>query len=186
MIDPVLLRENPELVKRSQEARGHSSETVDAALDADRERRAAITAFEELRAAQNAHGKRVAQAPKDEKAALVAEAKELSAQVKQAQQRVTLAEEAAEAALSRIENIVIDGVPAGGEADFVTLRTHGEPRTFDFAPRDHLEIGEILGAIDMERGTKVSGSRFYFLTGIGARLELAIMHLALDRFMKRR
>lgn len=184
MIDPVLLRENPELVKRSQEARGHSSETVDAALDADRERRAAITAFEELRAAQNAHGKRVAQAPKEEKAALVAEAKELSEQVKQAQQRVTVAEEAADAALSRIENIVIDGVPAGGEADFVTLRTHGEPRTFDFTPRDHLEIGEILGAIDMERGTKVSGSRFYFLTGIGARLELAIMNLALDRALQ--
>jgi len=180
----VLLRENPELVKRSQEARGHSSETVDAALDADRERRAAITAFEELRAAQNAHGKRVAQAPKDEKAALVAEAKELSEQVKQAQQRVTVAEEAADAALSRIENIVIEGVPAGGEADFVTLRTHGEPRRFDFTPRDHLEIGEILGAIDMERGTKVSGSRFYFLTGIGARLELAIMNLALDRALQ--
>jgi len=184
VIDPVLLRENPELVKRSQEARGHSSETVDAALDADRERRAAITAFEELRAAQNAHGKRVAQAPKDEKAALVAEAKELSEQVKQAQQRVTVAEEAADAALSRIENIVIEGVPAGGEADFVTLRTHGEPRRFDFTPRDHLEIGEILGAIDMERGTKVSGSRFYFLTGIGARLELAIMNLALDRALQ--
>jgi seryl-tRNA synthetase len=184
VIDPVLLRENPELVKRSQEARGHSSETVDAALDADRERRAAITAFEELRAAQNSHGKRVAQAPKEEKAALVAEAKELSEQVKQAQQRVTVAEEAADAALSRIENIVIDGVPAGGEADFVTLRTYGEPRTFDFTPRDHLEIGEILGAIDMERGTKVSGSRFYFLTGIGARLELAIMNLALDRALQ--
>ncbi|QPE04282.1 serine--tRNA ligase [Microbacterium schleiferi] len=184
MIDPVLLRENPELVKRSQEARGHSSETVDAALDADRERRAAITAFEELRAAQNAHGKRVAQAPKDEKAALVAEAKELSERVKQAQQRVTVAEEAADAALSRIENIVIDGVPAGGEANFVTLRTHGEVPTFDFTPRDHLEIGEILGAIDMERGTKVSGSRFYFLTGIGARLEIAIMNLALDRALQ--
>jgi len=181
VIDPVLLRENPELVKRSQEARGHSSDTVDAALDADRERRAAITAFEELRAAQNAHGKRVAQAPKEEKPALVAEAKELSEQVKQAQQRVTVAEEASDAALSRIENIVIEGVPAGGEADFVTLRTHGEPRSFDFTPRDHLEIGEILGAIDMERGTKVSGSRFYFLTGVGARLELAIMNLALDR-----
>ncbi len=180
----MLLRENPELVKRSQEARGHSSETVDAALDADRERRAAITAFEELRAAQNAHGKRVAQAPKDEKAALVAEAKELSERVKQAQQRVTVAEEAADAALSRIENIVIDGVPAGGEANFVTLRTHGEVPTFDFTPRDHLEIGEILGAIDMERGTKVSGSRFYFLTGIGARLEIAIMNLALDRALQ--
>ncbi|WP_434968702.1 serine--tRNA ligase [Microbacterium sp. bgisy207] len=184
MIDPVLLRENPELVKRSQEARGHSSDTVDAALAADRERRAALTAFEELRAAQNAHGKKVAQAPKDEKAALVAEAKELSEKVKQAQQRVAVAEEAAEEALSRIENIVIDGVPAGGEADFVTLRTHGEPRAFDFTPRDHLEIGEILGAIDVERGTKVSGSRFYFLTGVGARLELAIMNLALDRALQ--
>ena len=156
MIDPVLLRENPELVKRSQEARGHSSETVDAALDADRERRAAITAFEELRAAQNAHGKRVAQAPKDEKAALVAEAKELSAQVKQAQQRVTLAEEAAEAALSRIENIVIDGVPAGGEDDFITLRTHGEPATFDFEPRDHLALGEMLGKMPENVGHQTS------------------------------
>ena len=184
MIDPVLLRENPELVKRSQEARGESPETVDAALAADRDRRAAITAFEELRAAQNAHGKRVAQAPKDEKAGLVAEAKELSEQVKQAQRAVTVAEEAADAAFTKLENIIIDGVPAGGEENFVTLRTHGEPAQFDFEPRDHLELGELLGAIDMERGTKVSGSRFYFLTGIGARLELALMTLALDRALQ--
>ncbi|GAA1700697.1 serine--tRNA ligase [Microbacterium sediminicola] len=181
MIDPALLRDNPELVKRSQAARGHSAETVDAALGADRERRAAITAFEELRAAQNAHGKLVARAPKEDKPALVAAAKELSDQVKQAQQRVSVAEEAADAALSRIENVVIDGVPAGGEDKFVTLRTHGEVPTFDFAPRDHLEIGELLGAIDMERGTKVSGSRFYFLKGVGALLEMAIMNLALQR-----
>ncbi|MGL4255398.1 MAG: serine--tRNA ligase, partial [Microbacterium sp.] len=179
MIDPVLLRENPELVKRSQEARGESSETVDEALAADRDRRAAITAFEELRAAQNAHGKRVAQAPKDEKAALVAEAKALSERVKRAQHAVTAAEEASATALAKIENIVIDGVPAGGEHDFVTLRTHGEVPAFDFEPRDHLALGELLDAIDMERGTKVSGSRFYFLKGIGARLELALMSLAL-------
>ncbi|GAA3032440.1 serine--tRNA ligase [Microbacterium dextranolyticum] len=181
MIDLALLRDNPDLVKRSQEARGESPDTVDAALDADRARRAAITAFEELRAAQNAHGKTVAQAPKDEKAALVAQAKELSDRVKAAQQAVTAAEEAADQALSRIENIVIDGVPAGGEEDFVTLRTHGEPRVFDFEPLDHLAIGEKLGAIDMERGTKVSGARFYFLTGIGARLEYALMSLGLQR-----
>ena len=181
MIDPVLLRENPELVKRSQEARGESPETVDEALAADRARRAAITAFEELRAAQNAHGKKVAQAPKEEKAALVAEAKQLSERVKQAQHAVTAAEEASDAAFGRLENIIIEGVPAGGEADFVTLRTHGEPAQFDFEPRDHLELGELLGAIDMERGTKVSGSRFYFLTGIGARLEYALMSLALQR-----
>lgn len=181
MIDPVVLRENPELVKRSQEARGASPATVDDALAADRARRAAITTFEELRAAQNAHGKRVAQAPKDEKAALVAEAKELSDRVKEAQRAVAVAEEAADAAFAQLENIIIDGVPAGGEDDFVTLRTHGEPARFDFTPRDHLELGELLGAIDMERGTKVSGSRFYFLTGIGARLEYAIMSLALQR-----
>lgn len=184
MIDPVLLRENPELVKRSQEARGESPGLVDEALAADSARRAAITAFEELRAAQNAHGKRVAQAPKDEKAALIAEAKGLSEQVKQAQHAVTVAETDADAVVSRIENVVIEGVPTGGEDDFVTLRTHGEPVAFDFEPRDHLELGELLGAIDMERGTKVSGSRFYFLTGIGARLELALMTLALDRALQ--
>ncbi|WP_344093980.1 serine--tRNA ligase [Microbacterium deminutum] len=183
MIDPVLLRENPELVRRSQEARGESADTVDEALAADRERRAAITAFEELRAAQNSHGKRVAQAPREAKAALVAEAKELSERVKRAQHAVTTAEAASDAAFAKIENVVIDGVPAGGEADFITLRTHGETPTFGFTARDHLELGELLGAIDMERGTKVSGSRFYFLTGIGARLELAIMSLGLDRAM---
>ena len=184
MIDLTVLRENPELVKRSQEARGESTGTVDDALAADRYRRAAITAFEELRARQNAHGKRVAQAPKDEKAALVTEAKALSDQVKAAQHAVTAAEEAADAALARIENIVIEGVPAGGEENFVTLRTHGEIPTFEFEPRDHLELGELLDAIDMERGTKVSGSRFYFLKGIGARLEFALMMLALDRALQ--
>ena len=168
-------------MKRSQEARGESPDTVDAALEADRERRAAISAFEELRAAQNAHGKKVAQAPKDEKAALVAEAKALSERVKEAQQAATAAEAVATDALAKIENIVIEGVPAGGEDDFVTLRTHGEPVQFDFEPRDHLALGELLGAIDMERGAKVSGARFTFLTGIGARLELALMNLGMDR-----
>jgi len=181
VIDLALLRDNPDLVKRSQEARGESSESVDAAIDADRARRAALTAFEELRAAQNAHGKKVAQAPKDEKAALVAEAKSLSDRVKEAQQAVTAAEAVAAEALAKIENIVIDGVPAGGEDDFVTLRTHGEPVQFDFEPRDHLALGELLGAIDMERGAKVSGARFTFLTGIGARLELALMNLGMER-----
>ena len=180
----MLLRDNPELVKRSQEARGESADTVDVAVEADRARRAAITTFEELRAAQNAHGKRVAQAPKEEKAALVAEGKLLSERVKQAQHAVTAAEEASVEAFSAIENIVIEGVPAGGEDDFVTLRTHGEVPAFGFEPRDHLELGERLGAIDMERGTKVSGSRFYFLTGIGARLEIALMNLALDRALQ--
>lgn len=181
MIDLALLRDSPELVRRSQLARGNAPETVDAAIEADRSRRDALNAFESLRAEQNTFGKTVAKAPKDEKAALVAQAKELAEKVKNAQQTANEAADAAASALSRIENIIIDGVPSGGEENFVELRRVGEIPTFDFTPRDHLELGELLGAIDMERGAKVSGARFYFLTGIGARLEIALMNLALDR-----
>ncbi|WP_102194622.1 serine--tRNA ligase [Microbacterium aurantiacum] len=184
MIDLALLRDQPEIVRRSQAARGNDQGSVDAALEADRSRRAALAAFEELRAEQNAFGKQVAKAPKDEKAALVAQAKGLADRVKQAQIAANEAADAASAALGRIENVVIDGVPAGGEADFVELRRVGDVPAFDFEPRDHLELGEILGAIDMERGAKVSGARFYFLRGIGARLEIALMNLALDKALQ--
>jgi seryl-tRNA synthetase len=181
VIDPQLLRENPDAVRRSQTARGVPLSTVDDAIAADLARRAAITAFENKRAEQNAFGKNVAAAAKDEKAALVAQAQQLAADVKVAQAAVTDAEAEFEKIVGGIQNIVIDGVPAGGEENFVTLREVGTPRTFDFEPRDHLEIGELLGAIDMERGAKVSGSRFYFLKGVGARLELALIQMGLDR-----
>ncbi|GAT71913.1 seryl-tRNAsynthetase [Microbacterium sp. HM58-2] len=184
MIDLALLRDQPEIVRRSQAARGNDQLTVDIAIEADRSRRAALAEFEELRAEQNAFGKKVAQAPKEEKAALVAQVKDLADRVKQAQVAANEAADAASAALAKIENVVIDGVPAGGEADFVELRRVGEVPAFDFEPRDHLELGEILGAIDMERGAKVSGARFYFLKGVGARLEIALMNLALDKALQ--
>ncbi|MFB9307748.1 seryl-tRNA synthetase [Agromyces hippuratus] len=181
MIDPVLLRENPDLIKRSQELRGESVALVDAAVEADAARRTAITVFEALRAEQNAFGKQVAQAPKEAKAALVAEAQELAARVKAANQAASDAEAEFTLAVQRLGNIVIDGVPAGGEDDFIVLREVGEIPAFDFEPRDHLEIGELLDAIDMQRGAKVSGARFHYLKGIGARLELAVMNMGLDR-----
>lgn len=181
MIDPVLLRENPELIKRSQESRGESSAVVDEALAADAARRTAIAEFESLRAEQNAFGKQVAKAPKDEKAALVAQAQELAAKVKDANQRAGDAESTFTTTMQRIGNVVIDGVPAGGEDDFIVLREVGEIPAFDFEPRDHLEIGEVLDAIDMARGAKVSGARFHFLKGVGARLELALMNMGLDK-----
>ncbi len=184
MIDPALLRENPDVVRQSQVARGHSADTVDVAIEADKSRRAAISRYEELRAEQNAFGKKVASAPKEEKAELVAIAKGLAEGVKQAQADAGVAEELADKAFRRLENVVIDGVPAGGEKDFVVLRHVGEVPTFDFEPRDHLELGEILGAIDMERGAKVSGARFYFLKGVGARLEIALMTHALNTALK--
>jgi seryl-tRNA synthetase len=154
---------------------------VDDAVTADAQRRASIGEFENLRAEQNAFGKTVATAPKDEKQALVAQAQELAARVKSAQQTAADAEAEFARIVGAIANPVIDGVPAGGEENFITLREVGEKATFDFEPRDHVEIGEMLKALDMTRGTKVSGSRFYFLRGIGARLEIALMNMALDK-----
>jgi seryl-tRNA synthetase len=181
VIDPQLLRENPDVVRRSQEARGIPLSSVDEAIAADAARRAALNAFETVRAEQNVFGKTVAAAPKDEKAALVAQAQELAAQVKAAQAAVADAEAGFTEKVGALQNVIIDGVPAGGEDDFVTVRTVGTPASFSFEPRDHLAIGEILGAIDMERGAKVSGARFYFLRGVGARLELALIQMGLDR-----
>ena len=181
MIDSTLLRTEPDTVRSSLIARGDDPSVVDAAIAADQGRRDAISAFEKLRAEQNAHGKLVAVAPKEEKAALVAAAQDLSDRVKAAEKLASDAGEEFTRVASGIGNIIIDGVPAGGEDNFVTLREVGEIPTFDFEPRDHLELGEMLGAIDTVRGTKVSGSRFYFLSGIGARLEIALMSLALDR-----
>jgi seryl-tRNA synthetase len=180
VIDPQLLRENPDIVRRSQQARRADAGLVDAAIDADRRRREAIAAFESLRAEQNAHGKLVAAAPKEEKAALVAQAQQLAADVKAAQAAATEAEARFEEVAGSIQNVIIDGVPEGGEDDFVTLREVGDKPAFDFEPRDHLALGELLDAIDMPRGVKVSGARFYFLKGVGARLELALMNYALD------
>ena len=181
MIDPTLLRADPDVVRASLIARGDDVSVVDRALAADQARRDAIVHFETLRAEQNAHGKLVAAASKADKVALVAAAQDLAERVKSADKAATEAGENFARVAGGIGNIIVDGVPAGGEENFVTLREVGEIPTFDFAPRDHLELGEMLGAIDMVRGTKVSGSRFYFLSGIGARLEIALMSLGLDR-----
>lgn len=181
VIDAVLLRENPDLVKRSQEARGESTALVDDAVAADAARRAAIAAFEALRAEQNAFGKRVAAAPKEDKPALVAQAQALAAKVKQANADATAAEAAFTDAVQRLGNVVIEGVPAGGEENFDVLREVGRIPAFGFEPRDHLEIGELLDAIDMPRGAKVSGARFHFLKGVGARLQLGLMNMGLDK-----
>ena len=181
MIDPVLLRENPDLVRASQIARGDDPALVDVAVSAESARRAALAEFESLRAEQNTFSKKVGQAQGDEKKALLAEVAELAGKVKEANAAATVAEEAYETAVRKIANPIIEGIPTGGEDNFVTLREVGTVPTFDFEPRDHLEIGEIIGAIDMARGTKVAGSRFYFLRGVGARLELALMQMALNK-----
>ena len=177
MIDLKLLREDPDRVRASQRARGEDPGLVDALLQSDAARRTAISAADNLRAEQKAASRAVGQASADERPTKLALAKELAERVKSAESEQAAAEVAFTAAHMAIGNVIIDGVSAGGEADFVVLETVGEP-TAIADPKDHLELGEALGLIDMERGAKVSGSRFYFLTGVGALLQLGIMQLA--------
>jgi seryl-tRNA synthetase len=181
VIDPRLLREDPDRVRGSQRTRGDDESVVDTALAAEAARREAVSRADGLRAEQKALGKGVATAPPDEKAALLAKLGDLAAEVKAAEASQTEAQAAFDAAMRRIPNVVEDGAPAGGEDDFVVLREVGTPRTFDFPVRDHTEIGAALGAIDTDRAGKVSGPRFYFLTGVGALLELALVNMAMDR-----
>jgi len=181
MIDANLLRENPEVIKASQRARGSSESLVDDAVAADLSWRKALTDFETLRAEQNAKAKLVAGADKDSRAALIAEGQELASKVKAAEQLASEEQAKLDSIIWQIENVVIEGVPAGGEDDFVLLREEGTKPVFNFELRDHVALGELLDIIDIERGAKISGSRFYFLKGWGARLELALMNMALDQ-----
>lgn len=184
MIDPKVLRTDPDRVRRSQAARGESVELVDQVLAADEARRSGIAAFESLRAEQKTLGKSVAQATGDEKTALLERTKQLAAEVKAADAQSKEGGERFDQLMLQLGNLVIDGVPTGGEDDGVVIETVGTPRDFaaeGIEPKDHLELGEALGAIDMERGTKISGSRFYVLTGVGAQLEFALLNLAMNK-----
>ncbi|HEX6149164.1 serine--tRNA ligase [Nocardioides sp.] len=181
MIDPRVLREDPDRVRAAQAKRGLSDDVVDRALSADSARRQAIADFEARRAEQKQMGKQVARAQGEEKQALLGRVKELASEVKRLEAAQTDVEETWREAILSIPNLAADEAPAGGEDDFVVLEHVGTPPEFDFEPRDHVELGRMLGAIDLERGAKVSGSRFYFLTGIGAQLELALVNMAMDQ-----
>lgn len=169
-------------MRASQRARGEDVDIVDALLSADERRRSSSVRFDELRSEQKSLGKLIPKATGDEKAELLKKAGELSAAVKAADAEQDEAAAEAQRLLLRIGNIVHPDIPRGGEDDFVVLETVGTPRDFaaeGFEPKDHLELGQTLGAIDVERGAKVSGSRFYYLTGVGALLELALVNAAI-------
>ena len=180
MIDLRLLRDDPDMVRASQRARGADPAAVDRLLEADARRRAAVAAADGLRAEQKTLGRSVGKASKDERPALLERAKGLAADVKAAEALEASANEDLAAAHATIQNVIEPETPPGGELDYRVLETVGEVHEPAFAPRDHLEIAEALGAIDMERGAKVSGARFYFLRGVGARLQWAMLNLAMD------
>ena len=184
MIDLKLLRDDPETVRASQRSRGEDEGVVDAVRAADERRRSSLTAFERLRAEQKSMGKEVARAQGEEKQALLARTKAVAAEVRSLQATADEAQVELERLLRTIGNVVEPGVPSGGEDDYVVVETVGTARDFaaeGFEPRDHLALGEALDAIDMERGAKVSGARFYFLKGVGARLEMGLLGMAMQR-----
>lgn len=187
MIDPRLLRDDPDTLREAQRRRREPVDLIDRLVAADEDRRSAIAAFEAVRAEQKAMGKRVAQATGEEKAAALARSKELSEQVKTTEAAKKDAGAAFDDLLRSLPNPASPAAPPGGEDDYIVIGTVGTPRDFaaeGFEPRDHLELGALLGAIDVERGAKVSGSRFYFLTGVGAQLELALTQLAMSTAAK--
>ena len=187
MIDIKFLRENPDVVRASQKGRGEDVAVVDQVLASDELKRAAITEFEQLRAEQNVLSKSVGAAKGDEKAALLANSKELADKVKAADAKRAEIETQANALAMVISNILDPEAPIGGEEDFVVIEHVGTPRDFaaaGFEPKDHVELGKLLGAIDTERGAKVSGSRSYYLTGVGALLEFALVNYAISSATK--
>jgi len=187
VIDVKVLRSDPDRVRASQRARGESESLVDDALAAEESRRGAITRYEELRAEQKDLGKQVAKAGGEERAALLSRTRELADEVKKADAAQAEAATEFDLLLRQVGNLVFPDVPPGGEDDYVVVETHGERRDFaaeGFTPRDHLELGQLLKAIDVERGAKVSGSRFYYLTGQGAELELALINLAMSMALR--
>jgi seryl-tRNA synthetase len=187
MIDLKQLREHPELFRASQKVRGEDAGLVDKLLAADDLRRAAISEFESLRAKQNLLSKSVGAAKGDEKNTLLESAKQLASEVKAADSKRAQAEEIANKLSLGIANLIDPAAPVGGEADFKVIEKIGTPRDFKaegFEPKDHVELGKILKVIDTERGAKVAGARSYYLTGVGALLELALVNYAISLAVK--
>jgi seryl-tRNA synthetase len=179
VIDIKVVRDDPDRVRTSQRVRGEDPALVDVLLGADERRRAAVLRYDTVRASQKTLGKEVAAANGPDKQALLTHAKDLAAEVREAEGELATADEVLRYASLALSNIIEPGVPEGGEDDFELVTTVGTVPSFDFTPRDHVELGKILGAIDVERAAKVSGSRFYYLTGVGALLELALVNMAM-------
>ena len=187
MIDLKVLRDTPDVVRHSQKVRGEDVAVVGQLLDADVKSRAAISEFETLRAEQNALSKSVGAAKGDEKNALLENAKELANRVKAADSKRSDLEAKAREFLLQISNLIDLDAPVGGEEDFKVIEEIGKPRDFKgegFEPKDHVELGKLLKAIDTERGAKVAGSRSYYLTGPGAMLEFALVNYAISSAVK--
>ncbi|MBO9323068.1 serine--tRNA ligase [Roseiflexus sp.] len=182
MLDIRLIREQPDLVKASLGRTGVDPAQVDAVLAYDEQRRALLREVEQLKALRNAVSKEIGKmsdaAARDAK---IAEMRAVGDRIAELDRELAAVEEQQYAALMELRNLPHPSVPDGPDETYnVVIAQEGEPRTFDFTPKPHWELGEALDIIDFERGVKLSGSRFYVLKGPGARLQRALIQWMLD------
>jgi seryl-tRNA synthetase len=183
VLDLRLIRERPEEIKAAIRRKGADPSLVDAVLEADRRRRDALARVEALRAAQNRASQEIPRLAGGDREARIAEMKRIATELRATEPDLAAADAALEAALRRLPNPPHPGAPDGGPEASVTLRTYGEPPQPAFEMRDHVDLGTRLDMLDMERGAKVSGSRFAVLRGDGALLEMALFRYAVDRLV---
>ncbi len=183
MLDLRLIRERPEEIKAAIRRKGADPSLVDAVLEADRRRRDALARVESLRAQQNRASQEIPRLTGGDREARIAEMKRIATELRATEPDLASAEAALDAALRRLPNPPHPDAPDGGPEASVTLRTYGEPPHPAFEMRDHVELGTRLDMLDMERGAKVSGSRFAVLRGDGALLEMALFRYAVDRLV---
>jgi seryl-tRNA synthetase len=182
MLDIKLIREQPDFVRAQLARRGADTAQVDEVLAFDEQRRALLKEVETLKATRNAVSKEIGKM-KDaaERDARIAEMRTVGDRIAELDREVAAVEERQRAVMLEIPNLPHPDVPNGAsEHDNIVVRTEGEPRTFGFTPRPHWELGEALGIIDFERGVKLSGTRFFVLKGLGARLQRALIAWMLD------
>lgn len=184
MLDIRVIKENPEKVKQAvRNRKGNLDKEIDELLKIDDRRREITGEVEAMKAKQNAASKLIPQYKKEGKdiAALMAEMKELSDKVKEGNAELSELEQRQRELLLCIPNIPHESVPVGADDTCnPEIRRHGEPTKFDFEPKPHWEIGANLGILDPETAGKVTGTRFHFYKGLGARLERAIINYFLD------
>jgi seryl-tRNA synthetase len=182
MLDLKLVRDDPDAVRAALARRGPGvADAVDRLLELDARRRSLVTEVDAMRAEQKRRGRDVAQATPEQRPGLLADLKDLAARLDRREAELRAVEADLAEVQARVPNLPDPSVPDGGEDDAVELRRVGVPREFDFPVRDHLDLGELLGAIDTVRAAKVSGARFGYLTGPGAMLEFALVRFAVDR-----
>ena len=182
MLDIKLIRDNPEEVKERLATVGVPGTDVDALLNSDRVRRARISAVEALRAERTKRSKEIRKiSDPTERDTAVRSMRVLGERVSQLEKQLAQEEEDFQQRLLDLPNLPHPDVPVGQDEDEnVVIRTEGKLLAFAFSPRPHWELGEALGIIDFERGVKISGSRFYILKGLGARLQRALISWMLD------